>query len=76
MNLSKTLNGDSVVVQQRSSLLICWNNGTASECELFAEDTRNSNREAGEEKDSHDDKGKDPLDCNGMGEELSNANGG
>lgn len=77
LNLSVT-RGDVylVVVQKRSSLLIGWNDGTlSSECEFLAENSRNCDDQGGKEEDSHDDECEDPLNCNGMCEELANANG-
>ena len=65
-----------MVVQKRSSLLIGWNYGTfSSEREFLAKNARNCDDQGGEEEDTHDDEGEDPLNCNGMGEELANANG-
>lgn len=66
-----------VVVQKRSSLLISWNNSTlSSEVDFFAEDAGNCNHEGSEEEDPHDDECENPLECNGMSEELANSNGG
>lgn len=66
-----------VVVQKRSSLLICGNNGTlSSERELLAKYARDCNYEGGEEEDTHDDECEDPLEGDGMGEELANSDRG
>lgn len=66
-----------LVVQKRCSLLIGWHNcALASEGQLLAEDSWNCDDQGGEEENGHDDKGKDPLECNGLDEELANADGG
>jgi len=65
------------VLQKRSSLLIRWNDGTfSSERKLLAEDAWDCDDQGGEEEDSHDNEGKDPLECNDLGEELANADRG
>jgi len=64
-----------VVVQKRSSLLICLNNRLASKREFLAKDTGNSNHETGDEKNTHDDESEDPLHSNGVCKKLANADG-
>lgn len=56
--------------------MVRWNNSTLSpEANLFAKDTWNCDDKCGEEQDGHDCKGKDPLECNGLGEELTDTEG-
>jgi len=63
-----------VVVQKRSSLLVSRNNVLLpSEANLLAEDTWDSNDQGSDEENAHDDECEDPLECNGSGEELSDA---
>jgi len=66
-----------VVVQKRGSLLVGWNDGAlTSEGKFLAEDAWDCDQEGGDEEDTHDDEGKDPLESNGVGEELTNTNRG
>lgn len=61
------------VIQEWSSLLVCWNNTlVASEAKLLAENTWNGNAKGSDEKDAHDDECKDPLEGDGLREELAN----
>jgi len=61
-----------VVVQKRSSLLVGrYDVLFSSEANFLAKDTWNSDDKGGNEEYAHDDKSKDPLECNGSGEELT-----
>jgi hypothetical protein len=63
-----------VVVQQRCTLLVSRNDLTlTSEAELLSEDTWDGDQQGSDEKNSHDDEGEDPLESNGLCEELSNS---
>jgi len=65
------------VVQKRGSLLIRWNNSTlTSETDFLAKDTWYGDDKGRKEENTHDDKGKDPLECKGLCEELSDTEGG
>ena len=65
---------DLVIVQQGSSLLIGRNNSLISaQTDFLAENTRDGNDESGKKEGSHDGKCKDPLECNSLGEELTDA---
>lgn len=65
---------DLVIVQQGSSLLIGRNNSLISaQADFLAEDTRDGNDESGKKEGSHDGKCKDPLECNSLGEKLTDA---
>jgi len=64
------------VIQKWGSLLVWWNNSAlTSEADFLAEDAWNSDDEGGEEENSQNDEGKDPLEGKGLNEELSNAKG-
>lgn len=66
-----------LVVQKRCSLLIGWHDcALASEGQLLAKDSWNCDDQGGEEENTHDDKGKDPLERNSLGQELANPDGG
>ena len=66
-----------LVIQERSSLLIGWHNcALASEGNIFAEDSWDCDDQSRKEENSHDDEGEDPLECNRLGEELANSDGG
>jgi len=65
-----------LVVQQWSSLLVCWNNVLLTpECELLPENAWECNSNCGNEEDAHDDESKDPLERDGLREELTDAKG-
>lgn len=68
------LSGHSVVFQERSALLIGRDDVLlGAEAEFLAKDTWNGDDESSQEEGGHDGKGEDPLECNGLGEELANA---
>jgi hypothetical protein len=57
--------------------LIRRNNGTFSpEGEFLAKDSWDCDDQGGEEENTHDDEGKDPLECDDLCEELANSDGG
>jgi hypothetical protein len=61
-----------VVIQKRSSLLVCWNNRLISaNTEFLAENAWNANEQSKDEEGSHDGKSKDPLESNDLGEKLT-----
>src|ERR1700712_3662028 len=61
-----------VVIQKRSSLLVCWNNRLISaNTEFLAENTWNGDQDGEHKEGSHDSKGKDPLESDDLGEELA-----
>jgi len=75
IHLSSSLTGSIcqlMVVQQWSSLLVCWNNVLLpAETEFLAENTWNRNTNCDDEQDAHDHKGKDPLESDSLREELT-----
>jgi hypothetical protein len=75
IHLSSSLTGNVrllCVVQQRGSLLVCWDNILlTSEGELLAENAWDSNAKCGNEEDAHNDKSEDPLEGDGLGEKLA-----
>jgi len=77
LNLSVTRAIYLVVVQKRGSFLVCRNDrALTSEGEFLSEDTGNCDHEGGNEENTHNDEGEDPLEGDGVSEELANANGG
>ncbi len=63
-----------LVIQQWSSLLVCWNNVLLTpECELLPENAWECNSNCGNEEDPHDNESKDPLERDGLCEELTDA---
>lgn len=65
---------NSVISQQWSSLSIL--SPLTSDTNLLAKDAWERDDEGSEEEDAHDDKGKDPLESDGLAEELADAEGG
>jgi len=49
--------------------------GVSPEANLLAKDAWNSNEKGGQEENGHDREGEDPLECNGLCEELADAKG-
>jgi len=65
-----------LVIQQRCSLSVRVDDrGLSSEANLLAKDAWNGNEKGAKEEDSHDSESEDPLECNGLCEELSDADG-
>lgn len=65
-----------LVVQKRSSLLVCRHNCSFSpEADPLAKDARHSNDQCGDEQNTHDDESKDPLEGNDFDEKLLYAEG-
>jgi hypothetical protein len=77
IHLSSSLTGRVCplrVIQQRSSLLVCWDNILLpSEREFLAESAWERNAKCGDEQDSHDDESEDPLEGDGLRQELADA---
>ena len=68
---------DLVIIQQRSTLLVGWDNGSfPAEGKFLAKDARDGDEQGEDEEERHDDEGEDPLECNDLGQELSNSEGG
>jgi len=66
-----------VVLQQRSPLLICRHNRLISaNTNLLAEDTWDCDKEGEHKQSSHDREGEDPLECDDLGEKLSDTERG
>jgi len=61
-----------VVIQKRSSLLVCRNNRLISaNTEFLPENTWNSDKDGEDEEGSHNSKSEDPLESDDLGEELA-----
>jgi len=59
----------SLLFKKRLSLSVLVNNSAALEG-ILANDTREGDQDGEKEQDTHDDKGKDPLEGDDVGEEL------
>jgi len=65
-----------LVIQQWCSLSIRVDDrGVSPEANLLAKDPWNSNEEGGKEENGHNCEGEDPLERNGLREELTDAKG-
>jgi hypothetical protein len=77
IHLSSSLTGRVCplrVIQQRGSLLVRWDNILLpSEREFLAENAWDGNAKCGDEQDSHDDESEDPLEGDGLRQELADA---
>jgi len=63
-----------VIIQKRSSLLVCrYNALISSEAEFLSEDTWNRDEESSDKQYGHNNESKDPLEGNGFSKELTNA---
>lgn len=62
------------LVEERCTFLVCRSDAPPSG--VSAGGARGSNGDGQHEEDSHDDKGKDPLECNDLALELSDSNCG
>ena len=60
-----------ILCEERGTLLI---SGSTAPVDLPASRSRNSDNDRGDEKKSHYDKGKDPLEGNHLVKELGNSN--
>jgi hypothetical protein len=69
MSLYPNWGSTSLLFEKRLSLSVLIDNGTTLEG-ILANDTREGDQDGKDEQDTHDDKGKDPLEGDDVGEEL------
>lgn len=66
--------GALLFVQQRLSLSVFRDDGATCEG-VLTDEARETDQDGQDEENTHDNEGEDPLECDDVGEELSNTEG-